>query len=173
MKEYKGKFYKKITSKPHYLFGAHFDYYELYNKLLKLKNNSLEKNNSKKNINSNRIFIEAKNKNDINKIQLKKLKIVNFKIKSNNSYNDIFSIKPLTNKNIFNYNKNIIINQNFNRNNFAFDERIKNLYQPNKIFLSKTVDLLNKKNLKKCKSIKDISVFKKNISNIYDKNLIY
>ena len=27
MKEYKGKFYKKITSKPHYLFGAHFDYY--------------------------------------------------------------------------------------------------------------------------------------------------
>ena len=47
MKEYKGKFYKKITSKPHYLFGAHFDYYELFDKLLKLKN-SLEKNNSKK-----------------------------------------------------------------------------------------------------------------------------
>ena len=169
MKEYKGKFYKKITSKPHYLFGAHFDYYELFDKLLKLKN-SLEKNNSKKKINSNRILIEAKNKNDINKIQLKKIKIVNFKIKNNKSYNDILSL-PLTNKNIFNYKDNIFINQNFNRNNFVL-ERVKNIYQPNKIFLSKTVDLLNKKNITKNKSFKDISFYRKNISNIYDKSLI-
>ena len=169
MKEYKGKFYKKITSKPHYLFGAHFDYYELFDKLLKLKN-SLEKNKSKKKINSNRILIEAKNKNDINKIQLKKLKIVNFKIKNNKSYNDILSL-PLTNKNIFNYKDNIFINQNFNRNNFVL-ERVKNIYQPNKIFLSKTVDLLNKKNITKNKSFKDISFYRKNISNIYDKSLI-
>ena len=164
MKEYKGKFYKKITSKPHYLFGAHFDYYELFDKLLKLKN-SLEKNNSKKKINSNRILIEAKNKNDINKIQLKKIKIVNFKIKNNKSYNDILSL-PLTNKNIFNYKDNIFINQNFNRNNFVL-ERVKNIYQPNKIFLSKTIDLLNKKNITKNKSFKDISFYRKNISNIY------
>ena len=131
MKEYKGKFYKKITSKPHFLFGAHFDYYELFDKLLKLKN-SLEKNNSKKKINSNRILIEAKNKNDINKIQLKKLKIVKFKIKNNKSYNDILSL-PLTNKNIFNFKDNIFINQNFNRNNFVL-ERVKNINQPNKYF---------------------------------------
>ena len=169
MKEYKGKFYKKITSKPHFLFGAHFDYYELFDKLLKLKN-SLEKNNSKKKINSNRILIEAKNKNDINKIQLKKLKIVKFKIKNNKSYNDILSL-PLTNKNIFNYKDNIFINQNFNRNNFVL-ERVKNINQPNKIFLSKTVDLLNKKNITKNKSFKDISFYRKNISNIYDKSLI-
>ena len=77
----------------------------------------------------------------------------------------------MTNKNIFNYKDNIFINQNFNRNNFVL-ERVKNIYQPNKIFLSKTVDLLNKKKITKNKSFKDISFYRKNISNIYDKSLI-
>ena len=157
MIEYKGKYYKKTKFKPHNLFGAHFDYYELFDKLLKLKNNnSLKKNKSSKNINSNRIIIEAKNKNNNQKVHLKKIKIINSPIKNNN---DIFLKNSLTNKNIFNLKKNNYININLKGKNFF--ERINNnnyLNKSNPIFLSKTVDLLHKKNIKKNKS--DISLFK-------------
>ena len=163
MIEFKGKYYKKTKYTPHNLFGAHFDYFELFDKLLKLKNNNLRKNKSVKNISSNRIIIEAKNKNDNNKIQLKKIKIVNSQRKNNNSFNDIFFKNPLTNKNIFNFKNNYHINNNLNINKFVF-ERINNKYLNNfnQIFLSKTVDLSHKKNIKKNKSLNDISVFKIN-----------
>ena len=133
MSEYKGLFYNKNQIKKIYLFGAHFDYFELYEKLLKLKNFNLEKNIKEK-INYNRTIIKAKNINENKNIYLNVIKNKQQILNKSKSLNNIY------NKNNRNLNNQFLIKMK-SKENFINEKLKYNLIKSQLINLSQMIDL--------------------------------